>query len=162
MSAEKGLVIGVASDHAGKELKSMVIEYLQACGQEAVDLGVDAKTTNSVDYADYAAILAQEILAGNVTRGVAICGTGIGMSIAANKFAGIRATLVWDEFTTRMARAHNDSNVLCFGARTLNPHRAIDLLKIWLETPCEGGRHQVRLDKIKKIEQKNFQTGKGR
>jgi ribose 5-phosphate isomerase B len=152
--------IGIASDHAAKELKAMIIEYLAMSGCEVEDYGVGTKTSHSVDYPDYAAVLAGDVSSGKINRGIAVCGTGIGMSIAANKFAGVRATVVWDEFTARVARAHNDSNILCLGARALNPHRAVDLLKIWLETEFEGGRHQVRLDKIKKIEQKNFLSAK--
>lgn len=154
--------IGIASDHAAKELKAMIIDYLRLSGCEAEDYGVDPKATNSVDYPDYAAAVAADVAAGKIDRGIAVCGTGIGMSIAANKFAGVRATVVWDEYTARVSRSHNNSNVLCLGARALNPHRAIDLVKIWLEAEFEGGRHQVRVEKIQKIEQKNMHPTKGR
>jgi ribose 5-phosphate isomerase B len=152
--------VGIASDHAGAELKQLVGDFVRMNNYEVVDYGpaVDAKA--SVDYPDYAAMLATDVSSGKIARGIAICGTGLGMSIAANKFPGVRAALVWDEFSCRMSRSHNDANVLCLGARTLNPHRAIDFVKIWLETKFEEGRHAVRLGKIRQIEQKNFQNRK--
>ena len=119
-----------------------------------LDYGVAADAAGSVDYPDYADIVASEVCAGRADRGILICGTGIGMCVSANKFPGVRAALVYDEFTTRMSRAHNDSNVLCLGARTINHQRAVDFVKIWLATEFEEGRHRVRLNKIAAIEKR--------
>lgn len=148
--------IGIASDHAGKELKQVLHEFMSLTGNEVVDYGVAVTTDASVDYPDYAAHLAQDVSTNRIDRGIAICGTGIGMAIVANKFPGVRAAVVWDEFSARMARAHNDANILCLGARAINPHRAVDLAKIWLDTQFEKGRHQDRLLKIRELEKKNF------
>jgi ribose 5-phosphate isomerase B len=147
--------IGVASDHGGKELKQLLAEFLKAKGCDVVDYGVAVNSDKSVDYPDYAEVLAKDVAHGKLDKGVLVCGTGIGMSIAANKIAGIRAALVWDEFTARMASAHNDANVLCLGARVINHHRAADFVSLWLETPFEGARHKSRLDKIHQIEKKS-------
>ena len=102
------------------------------------------------------AILASDVSTGKLDRGVLICGTGIGMCITANKFPGVRAASVWDEFTARMVKAHNDANIICLGARVLNHHRAAELVNLWLDTQFEGNRHKSRLDKIREIEKKNF------
>lgn len=146
--------IGIASDHAGKELKQLVADFVRMKNYDVIDYGVATDTDKSVDYPDYAAILASDISTGKVERGILICGTGIGMSITANKFPGVRAGLVWDEFTARMSRAHNDTNVICLGSRVLNPHRATEFVNIWLDTSFEGNRHKTRLDKIREIEKK--------
>jgi len=143
--------IGICSDHGGIDLKVKVVQFLKTMGLDVVDFGV-AANAGSVDYPDFAALLANDVAGGKVSRGIAICGTGIGMSIACNKFNGVRATLVSCEFTARMSRMHNDSNIICLGARTSNHDRALDFLKIWLETGFEGGRHQQRLEKISKLE----------
>jgi len=148
--------IGIASDHAGKELKTLIVDFLKTAGHEPVDFGVDAHSDKSVDYPDYAAILAREISSGKLERAIAICGTGIGMCITANKFPGVRAASVWDEFSARMSRAHNDANVMCIGARVLNEYRAMDLVKLWVDTPFAGDRHIQRVNKIKELEKKNF------
>lgn len=148
--------VGVASDHAGKELRKMVLEYLQASGVQTVDYGVDFKHEKSVDYPDYSALLAEGVSKGEFDGAIAICGTGLGMSISANKFPGVRATCVWDEFSCRMSREHNNSNILCLGSRALNFHRAVELVRIWLETSFLGDRHQLRLNKIHEIEKLNF------
>lgn len=148
--------IGLASDHAGRELKQMILDFVKVMEVEVVDYGVDLKIDKSVDYPDYAELVASNVSEGKLDGGIAICGTGIGMCITANKFPGIRATSVWDEYSCRMSRVHNDSNVLCLGSRTLNHHRAIDLVRIWLETEFAGGRHQMRLNKIREIEKKTF------
>ena len=144
--------IGIASDHGGRELKKHIIEYLKSNQYDVIDYGVPVDDSTSVDYPDYAEKLSQDISKQELSRGILICGTGIGMSIAANKVPGIRATLVWDEFTAKMSRAHNDSNVLCLGERVLNHYRAVDFVKLWLETEFEGSRHQRRLDKITALE----------
>lgn len=148
--------VGVAADHAGKELKSMVLSYLGMLELEVVDYGVSTADNISVDYPDYAEILAENLSKGVVDYGIGICGTGIGMAIAANKFPQVRATAVWDEYSVKMAREHNDINLLCLGARTLNNFRAMDLVKLFLETQFVGNRHTARLDKIRSIELKNL------
>lgn len=152
--------IAVASDHAGKELKSYILEFLNLTSHEILDYGVAADSVGSVDYPDYADIVGSEVASGRVDRGILICGTGIGMCISVNKFPGVRAAQVFDEFTARMSRAHNDANVLCLGARTINHQRAVDFVKIWLTTEFEEGRHRTRLNKIGTIEKRlsNFAT----
>lgn len=150
--------IGISSDHAAKDLKQMIIDFVNVLEGdiEIVDYGPAIEVNKSVDYPDYAAMIAEQVAQGKLDGGICLCGTGIGMSIAANKFQGIRATVTWDQFSTRMAREHNNSNLLCMGARTLNHHRAVELVKIWLETPFGGDRHQLRLDKLSEIGKKNF------
>ena len=146
--------IGIAADHAGKELKQLVADFVGLKNFEVIDYGVAYDSNKSVDYPDYAAILAADVASGKIDRGVLICGTGIGMCITANKFPGVRAAQVWDEFTARMSRAHNDANIICLGASVTNHHRAVELVNLWLDTPFEGSRHQSRLDKIREIEKK--------
>lgn len=146
--------IGIASDHAGKELKQLIADFVRLKNFEVIDYGVAVDSDKSVDYPDYAAILAADVASGKLDRGVLVCGTGIGMCITANKFPGVRAASVWDEFTARMSRAHNDANIICLGARVLNHHRAAELVNLWLDTPFEGSRHQARLDKVRELEKK--------
>ena len=146
--------IGIACDHAGKELKQLLQEYLAVTEFEVVDYGVAQEATASVDYPDYAALVASDVAQNKISKGILICGTGIGMCITANKVPGVRAALAWDEFSARMSRAHNDANIICLGSRTLNHYRAADFLKIWLETEYENGRHQLRLNKIRNLENK--------
>lgn len=146
--------IAIAADHAGKELKSYVIDFLTLTNHQVLDYGVAADSTSSVDYPDYADIVASEVSAGRCERGILICGTGIGMCMTANKFPNVRAAVVTDEFTARMSRAHNDSNIICLGSRTINHQRAIDFVKIWLATECEEGRHRSRIVKINAIEKR--------
>jgi len=148
--------IGIASDHAGKDLKQLIVDLVRLTDNEAVDYGVSLDSDKKVDYPDYAGFLAQDVSNGKLDLAVAICGTGIGMSITANKFPGVRAAVVWDEFSAKMAKAHNNANILCLGARSLNHHRAAEMVKIWLDTDFEGDRHQLRLDKIREIEKKNL------
>lgn len=148
--------IGIASDHSGKEMRKTLLNFLTSAEIEIVDYGVQAENGNSVDYPDYAEILASGLVKGEYDGAIAICGTGIGMCITANKFPRVRATSVWDEYSARMSREHNDSNCICIGARTLNLHRTVDLISIWLNTPFLGDRHQMRLNKIREIEKKNF------
>ena len=146
--------IAIAADHAGKELKSYVIDFLTLTNHQVLDYGVALDSTTSVDYPDYADIVASEVSAGRCERGILICGTGIGMCITANKFPQVRAAVVTDEFAARMSRAHNDTNVICLGSRTINHQRAIDFVKIWLATECEEGRHRSRITKINSIEKR--------
>ncbi|MCB9539128.1 MAG: ribose 5-phosphate isomerase B [Myxococcales bacterium] len=139
--------VAVASDHAGFELKSLIVEWLgELEGVEAVDLG-PADTTRT-DYPDWAATLAGALANGAAERGVLVCGTGIGISIAANKHPGVRAALVHDVTTARLCRAHNDANVLCLGQRIVGQAVAREALEAFLGTAFEGGRHADRVAKI--------------
>lgn len=142
----------IASDHGGYELKIAVLELLRKRGIECLDLGTDG--SDSVDYPDFAAKVASAITSGEADLGILICGTGIGMSISANKFPGVRAAVVHDEFTAQMAREHNNANILVMGGRVLTPEQGQKLVEIWYDAEFEGGRHQKRLDKISAIEQK--------
>ena len=135
----------VACDHGGALLKVLVKERLQSmAGMEVIDLGTNGP--ESVDYPDFAQRLCRALLAGEADRGVLLCGTGLGMSMVANRFSGIRAALCHDEYTARMARRHNDANVLVIGARVIGPAVTTGILDVWLAEPFEGGRHQRRID----------------
>jgi len=144
--------LALASDHGGFELKEAVRGWLQEWGYQVVDLGTHSP--ESVDYPDYIALAAAAVSRGETDRAVVLCGTGIGASIVANKFPGVRATLCHDIYTARMSRLHNDSNVLAMGGRILGADLAREMLKVWLETPFEGGRHERRLRKVAEIERK--------
>ncbi len=144
MSYDKKIAIG--SDHGAYRLKGLFVERLKAEGYVPVDLGTDNEA--SCDYPDYALAVAREVASGAVPRGVLLCGSGVGMSIVANKVDGVRAALCHDHYTAKMSRMHNDANVLCVGARVVGDDVALDLLTTWLATPFEGGRHQRRVDKI--------------
>jgi ribose 5-phosphate isomerase B len=146
--------IGVGADHAGKELKQLIVEMLKLTDHEVVDFGVAADSKSSVDYPDYARLVASDVSSGKLDAGVLICGTGIGMAITANKFPGVRAAVLSDDFSTKMAKAHNNINIACVGARTTNHMRATEFIQLWLATPFEGARHAGRLNKIKELEQK--------
>ena len=136
----------IASDHAGFELKQQLERALGERGFDVQDLGTDSP--DSTDYPDYAHPLAARVSAGEVERGVLLCGTGLGMSYAANRHAGVRAAVAWNPEVAKLARSHNDSNVLVLPARFLTPEQGIAILDAWLETPFEGGRHARRVDKI--------------
>jgi ribose 5-phosphate isomerase B len=136
----------IGSDHAGFALKQLVVDYLTRGSYEVLDVG--CRTESSCDYPDFAQELCRRIVAGEADRGILICGTGLGMSIAANRFPGIRAALCTTEFHARMSRQHNDANVLVLGGRITGTELALAILKTWMETPFEGGRHQRRLDLI--------------
>ncbi|MDR1080608.1 MAG: ribose 5-phosphate isomerase B [Deltaproteobacteria bacterium] len=138
-------VIAVGSDHAGPELKEEIIFYLAARGLGAMDLGVPPGT-KACNYPDIARKVVNAVLSGEAERGILVCGTGAGMCMVANRHEGIRAANCANEFTARMARAHNDINVLTLGARVLGRGIALGLVECFLETPFEGGRHQERLD----------------
>ncbi len=146
--------IGIASDHGGRILKDKIARFLKDQHYEVKDFGVPSDASASVDYPDYAAKLSRSISEGSLQRGILVCGSGVGMSIAANKFDKVRAALVTDEYVARMCRLHNDANVLCLGERVINHDRALEFVKIWLATEFEGGRHQGRLDKITALEHK--------
>ena len=135
----------IGSDHGGFNLKNTIIKHLESNGIEVVDLG--CHTPESCDYPIIAQAVAKEVIATN-SRGILICGTGIGVSIAANRFDGIRASHCTDTFTARMTRMHNDSNILCLGERITGVGLALDIVDIWLKTEFEGGRHQKRIDMI--------------
>lgn len=145
----KKLVIG--SDHAGFAHKEELKKHLLGDGYELEDVGTDSG--ESVDYPDYALIVAAKVASGEYARGIIICGTGIGVCIAANKVKGIRAAACHDEFTARASRRHNDANILTMGARVLSVEEAIKVADAWLETDFEGGRHAARVDKITKAEE---------
>lgn len=141
----------VASDHGGYSLKSILLNHLQSNQDwQFVDMGCHSES--SVDYPDFAALVAREVSQGKATRGILICGTGIGMAITANKFKGVRASVVGDVYSARMTREHNDLNVLCLGARVIGPGVAVEIVDSFLTTPFAGGRHSARVDKIKAIE----------
>ncbi len=142
--------IAIASDHAGRELKEEIVTFLKEKGIDVIDFGVD--NPESVDYPDYGIKVARAVSKGDVEKGILSCGTGIGMSIVANKFPNVRAALCHDMFTARMSRMHNDANVLVLGGRTLERDVALLMVEAWLKTGFEGGRHQRRLDKIKDLE----------
>ncbi|HYF00860.1 MAG TPA: ribose 5-phosphate isomerase B [Planctomycetota bacterium] len=138
--------IAVGADHAGFPAKEELKTLIRALGHVPIDKGTNAET--SVDYPDYAKAVGEAVRAGEAERGVLVCGTGIGMCIGANKVPGVRAAVVWDEKSTELSRRHNDANVFCAGARLMPVVRIAELLKLWLNTPFEGGRHQKRVDKL--------------
>lgn len=142
--------VAIASDHGGLNIKKMLVEKLTELGYEMKDFG--PITNESVDYPDYAFPLCEAVASGEYDKGILICGTGIGMSISANKVKGIRAALVHDIFSAKATREHNDSNVLCMGERVIGPALAEEIAKVWLGTDFEGGRHNNRVDKIKNYE----------
>jgi ribose 5-phosphate isomerase B len=142
--------IAFGSDHAGLELKNELVEHARALGHEVLDLGTHDK--ESVDYPDYAAKVAAAVSSGEVDRGVLVCASGIGMSIAANKVRGVRAAKVDTVSEAEFSRLHNDSNVICFGQRYIDLSEARKALEIWLQTSFEGGRHSRRVKKIEELE----------
>lgn len=144
--------IAIASDHRGYHLKEKVIALLKSKGHEVIDEG--PSTDESVDYPDFAALVASKVSDGGVDRGILICGTGLGMAIAANKFPRVRAAACVDEVTAELSRRHNDLNVLCLSGDLLSSRSTERLVEIWMETEFEGGRHQRRLDKIIDLEHK--------
>jgi ribose 5-phosphate isomerase B len=143
-------MIIIGSDHGGLTLKTALKSYLKRRGFDVTDAGTDNDA--SVDYPDFGQKVAETVIAGDAESGILICGTGIGMSIAANKIPGIRAALVTDVFMARMAKEHNNANVLVLGGRVLDEQKACDLVGAWLDGTFEGGRHQMRLDKITALE----------
>jgi len=149
----QNMKIAIASDHGGLELKKEIIRYLEEKNIEYKDFG--NFSTESVDYPDYAFPCAEAVARGEYDRGIIVCGTGIGVSIAANKVRGIRAALCHDTFSARMTRMHNDSNVLTMGGRVVGPGLAIDIVDVWLNTEFEGGRHKRRIEKIAEYEEQH-------
>ncbi len=143
-------MIAIGSDHGGFELKKYVIEYLEKKGIEVKDFGT--YNEDSVDYPDCAKPVCQSVLSGECERGILICGTGIGISIAANKFKGIRAALCSDAFSAKMSKVHNNANIICLGGRVLGRELAFTIVDAWLDAEFEGGRHIDRINKIHQIE----------
>ncbi|MBI4388945.1 MAG: ribose 5-phosphate isomerase B [Nitrospinae bacterium] len=141
----------IASDHAGFELKETIKEFLKTQEIAVEDLGPN--NSDSVDYPDYGIKLAREVAGDEGKKGIVICGTGIGMSIVVNRFPGIRGTLCVDVYTAKLCREHNDSNILILGGRVVGKGLAVEIVRTWLNTPFEGGRHQKRLDKINNIDE---------
>jgi len=142
--------IAISSDHGGNNLRREIINLLAELGMEYVDFGPDSD--ESVDYPDFAAPVANGVASGNFDRGILICGTGIGMSIAANKVKGIRCALVHDVFSAKATREHNDTNVLSMGERVIGAGHAREVVATWLNTSFEGGRHERRVEKIMELE----------
>lgn len=145
--------IAVGSDHRGVNLRSKIVDLLRNLGQEVVDVG--SYDDQSVDYPDIAALVARKVSKGEVDRGILICGTGLGMTIAANKFPGVRAAPCHDDLTAEMSRRHNDLNVLCLSGDILGERLVDRLVDIWLKTEFEAGRHERRVRKIAELEQLN-------
>jgi len=139
--------LAIGADHGGLELKQEVVQYLRTLKNiEVSDFGTATK--DSVDYPDYGKKVAEAVTSGTADRGILICGTGIGMSIVANRYPKVRAALCHDHFTAQMSREHNDANVLVMGERVIGKGVALEIVKTWLETEFAGGRHQLRLNKI--------------
>ncbi|NLG70683.1 MAG: ribose 5-phosphate isomerase B [Chloroflexi bacterium] len=142
--------IAIGSDHKGVALKTTIKNMLVDMGAEVLDLG--PQTEERVDYPDYGEAVARAVASGQAERGIAICASGVGMCITANKVPGVRAVLCQDLYTARMSRLHNDTNVLCLGALVVGEAVAQEIVRTWLEAEYEGGRHQQRLDKIAALE----------
>lgn len=143
-------MIAIGCDHGGLELKNAILKHLEDRGIEYKDFGI--YENRSVDYPDIAAPVCTFVADGSAEKGILVCGTGIGMSIAANKIKGIRAAVCTDHFSTKYTRLHNNTNVLCLGGRVIGPGLALELVDLFLDTPFEGGRHQTRIDKIADLE----------
>lgn len=145
--------VAIGSDHAGFDLKERIKTLLDEWKVPCDDLG--PASTASVDYPDFAAAVARRVVGGFARLGILVCGTGIGMGIAANKIPGVRAAVVWDETSARLSRRHNDANVMTLGGRTTPPDQVPGIISAFLNTGFEGGRHTLRLDKIAALERKD-------
>lgn len=148
--------IAIGSDHAGLEMKQIISKQLQELGHEVLDCGT--YSADSVDYPDIAEQVAAKVLSQKI-MGILICGTGIGVSIAANKISGIRAALCTNEYAARLARQHNDANIIALGSRIIAPQYAFEIVNVFIKTAFEAGRHHDRLEKIKIIENKSHERG---
>ena len=148
----KIMKIAIGNDHSAVELKEIIKEFLTEKGYEVLDLGTN--TTESCDYPVYGEKVGRAVVDGEASLGIAICGTGLGISLAANKVKGVRACVCSEPYTAKMSRLHNDANVLCFGARVVGSELAKMITEVWLNTEFEGGRHQRRVDQIMAIENK--------
>lgn len=146
--------IAIASDHRGFSIKGKLLLLIPELGHEVLDMGTDS--SDSVDYPDFAAKVAQSVSQKSADRGILICGTGMGMCIVANKYAGVRAASCHDDLTAEMSRRHNDANIMCLSADLLGDRLVNRMVEIWLKTEFEGGRHSRRVDKIGKIEGENI------
>jgi ribose 5-phosphate isomerase B len=142
--------VAIASDHGGMNIRREIIKLMDDMGIKYIDLGCEFD--NSVDYPDFAIPVAEKVVSNEVDRGILICGTGIGMSIAANKVKGVRCALVHDIFSAKATREHNDTNILAMGERVIGIGLALEIVKTWLITPFEGGRHENRVNKIREYE----------
>ena len=149
--------LALSSDHAGVELKEVVKKFLLEMGYSFDDFGVEG--SEPVDYPDYAKVVAEKVSSGEYERGILLCGSGVGMAIVANKFPKVRAVQVNDIYTAVMSRKHNDTNVLALAGRVTGNDLAKEIVKAWLETPFEGGRHERRLKKIEDIEKEIHRKG---
>jgi len=146
--------IGLGSDHGGYKLKETIKEHLHAKGIDVVDYGTNSE--ESVDYPKYGQLVAEAVASNECDYGIIVCGTGLGISIAANKVKGIRAAVVSDTFSAEMSKAHNNANILALGDRVVGKGLALKIVDVWLDTEFESGRHQRRVDGIKEIENKYF------
>ena len=142
--------IGIGSDHGGFELKEHIKDYFEKEGIDYLDYGTNS--LDSVDYPDYGRKLAEGVISGEVDKGIAICGTGIGISIACNKVKGIRCALCGDTYSARMSVEHNNANIMALGGRVIGKDLAIEIVSIWLKSQFQGGRHERRINKISDIE----------
>ncbi len=143
--------IGIGNDHSALELKAEIVGLLQKKGYEVIDYGTNSAV--SCDYPTYGKAVGEAVASGEITQGILICGTGLGISLAANKVKGVRAAVCSEPYTAKMARAHNDCNILAFGARVVGAEMAKMIVETWLNTKFEGGRHQKRVDMIMEGEQ---------
>jgi ribose 5-phosphate isomerase B len=146
--------IGLACDHGGFELKEELKTLLRSIDVDPIDMGTFDEA--SVDYPDFGIRVTEKVSRGELERGILICGTGIGMSIVANKFPGVRAALANDLYSARCSREHNNANILVLGGRIVGKDLAKEIVKVWLQTPFAGGRHQRRLEKIEALEKRHF------
>ncbi len=147
------MIIAIGTDHGGIVLKSSIVNYLKEKNIEIIDVGTD--NSESVDYPIFAKAVGELVASGKADKGILLCGTGIGISIAANKIKGIRAAVVTNEFCAEKCAEHNNANILCLGGRVVTPEYAVKFVDIWLNTPFAGGRHQKRIDMITEIENRN-------
>ena len=148
------MIVALASDHHGVALKAELVQLVKESGHEAQDCGPNS--TEAVDYPDFAAQVAERVSSGEVQRGILICGSGVGMAIAANKVPGVRAAVCYDEITAALSREHNDANVLCLSGDRVEPAKNAAIVKTWLSASFEGGRHARRVDKIRDLEQRGL------
>jgi ribose 5-phosphate isomerase B len=146
--------IGLACDHAGFDLKEELKAFLKSLGVKAIDMGTFNE--DSVDYPDFGVLVTEKVSRGELEKGILICGTGIGMSMVANKFPRIRAAVANDLYSSRCSREHNDANILIIGGRIVGKDLAKEIVKVWLETPFAGGRHKRRIEKIEALEREKF------
>jgi ribose 5-phosphate isomerase B len=145
-------MIAIGSDHAGYDLKIKIRNFIQEKGYDVLDLGTCA--CNSVDYPDYGLAVAEAVKDRQCEEGIIVCGTGLGISMAANKVPGIRAAVCTNEYMAKMSREHNDANILALGSRVVGEDLAISIVKVWLESEFQEGKHKIRVDKISEIEKK--------